>query len=198
VGTLGDAACFSFYPGKNLGAYGDAGAIVTNDPELAERIRMLANHGRKAKYTHDMEGINSRLDGLQAAILSVKLAHLDSWSAARRRHAETYSRLLTPLAGMVDLPQPAGWVEPVWHLYVVQVKERDTLKTWLNQRGIGAGIHYPIPLHLQPAYGHLNLPAGSFPISERAAKRILSLPMYPELTQAQIEEVVHTIGAFFD
>jgi dTDP-4-amino-4,6-dideoxygalactose transaminase len=198
VGTIGDAATFSFYPGKNLGAYGDAGAVVTNNKVLADKVRMLANHGRQSKYLHEMEGVNSRMDGLQGAVLSVKLRHLSDWTEARRNNAAYYGKNLAVMGEVVKRPRPASWANPVWHLYVIEVDRRDALKRWLNDRGIGAGIHYPVPLHMQPAYAHLNIPPGTFPVSETAADRILSLPMYPELTEEQMGEIIHHIAAFFD
>jgi dTDP-4-amino-4,6-dideoxygalactose transaminase len=185
VGTLGRLACFSFYPGKNLGAYGDAGAIASNDEALANKVRMLANHGRLKKYEHEIEGYNSRLDTLQAAILSVKLRHLQSWTEKRQQHAAAYTKLL---AGATEIVTP--FVHPdashVYHLYVVRVQQRERVQQALKEAGIATGIHYPIPLHLQPAYKHLGIPAGSFPVAERFANEILSLPMYPELTADQI------------
>jgi dTDP-4-amino-4,6-dideoxygalactose transaminase len=193
VGSIGDVACFSFYPGKNLGAYGDAGAIVSNDRVLMETIRMVANHGRKSKYIHSVEGVNSRLDGLQAAVLRVKLRYLDEWNAARRRIADRYAVLLGGLS--VELPVVARGSEPVWHLFVIRVAERDQVMATLKARGIDTGVHYPCPLHLQPAYSRLGLKAGALPETERAAARILSLPIFPELTDAQIDSVVEALSA---
>lgn len=191
VGSSGDAACFSFYPGKNLGAYGDAGAMVTRDESLAQRIRMLANHGRKEKYTHEMEGVNSRLDALQAAILRVKLQHLDRWNEARRRHAARYLELLRDTD--IVLPTIRPEAEPVWHLFVVRVREREKLQAQLAQLGISTGVHYPVPLHLQPAYEYLGLERGSLPVTERVADEVMSLPLYPEMTEAQVEEVAEAL-----
>jgi dTDP-4-amino-4,6-dideoxygalactose transaminase len=187
VGGLGDLACFSFYPGKNLGACGDGGAVVGADGDLVRRIRMLANHGRLEKYTHEVEGVNSRLDGLQAAVLRVKLRRLDAWNAARRAHAAAYSRALAG-ADLV-LPAVAPEAESVWHLYVVRSTKRTMLQTNLRECGVATGVHYPLPLHLQPAYASLGLRAGSLPVTEQAAGEILSLPLYPELTPAQIDHV---------
>ena len=184
VGSLGDVACFSFYPGKNLGAYGDGGAVVSNDERVIERIRMLANHGRLDKYVHQTEGVNSRLDGLNAAILRVKLRHLDNWNAARRRHAEHYMERLRP--GGAILPFVSSDAEAVWHLFVVRVRDRDAVQRKLQKRGIAAGVHYPVPLHRQPAYKYLNFPEGSLPTTDQVAAHVLSLPMYPELTEEQI------------
>jgi dTDP-4-amino-4,6-dideoxygalactose transaminase len=191
VGSLANVACFSFFPGKNLGAYGDAGAVVSRDAELIRRVRMLANHGRLDKYVHQMEGVNSRLDGLQAAVLRVKLRHLDRWNDARRAHAREYLRLFAD-AG-VELPAVHPGAEPVWHLLVVRVSERDQLWKQLNERGIAAGIHYPIPLHQQPAYAHLGYHAGSLPVTEQVAARVLSVPLYAELSAEQVAAVSQTL-----
>lgn len=191
AGSIGDAACFSFYPGKNLGAYGDAGAVISNDEDLIHRVRMLANHGRAEKYTHQLVGYNSRLDNLQAAILRVKLRHLDEWNAARRRHAEVYTRALTDSG--LNLPDVHPDAEPVWHIYAVRSNQRDALQKELKDKGIETGVHYPIPLHLQPAYRHLNIAAGSLPVTEKAALEVLSLPMYAELTSDQLERVLDAI-----
>jgi len=188
VGTLGVAACFSFYPGKNLGAYGDAGAVVTNDPALAETIRKLRDHGRISKYTHDQIGYGERLDTLQAAVLRVKLPHLDDWNAARRRHAARYTAALNELD--VITPYVPDDVEPVFHLYVVRLPQRDRVAALLKAAGIATGIHYPLPLHLQPAYARLGHQPGDFPATEAAANDILSLPIYPELTDGQIDQIV--------
>lgn len=191
VGSLGDAACFSFYPGKNLGAYGDAGAVVSQDGGLIQRIRMLANHGRREKYIHKMVGVNSRLDGLQAAILRVKLGHLDEWNTVRRRQAARYVSALS--GNRVALPVVHPEAEPVWHLFVVLVEERDTLRARLRDSDIETGIHYPVPLHRQRAYEHLGYQAGTLPNTEKAANEVLSLPMYPELDDQMIERVVQAI-----
>jgi len=191
VGSLGDVACFSFYPGKNLGAYGDGGAVVSQDEELIRCIRMLANHGRKEKYIHEVIGVNSRLDALQAAILRVKLRHLDEWNLARRRHAAQYINALK--GGGVGLPQVHSAAEPVWHLFVVCAKNRDTLRARLLSANINTGVHYPIPLHRQRAYEHLGYKPGSLPNSEKAAEEVLSLPLYPELDDETIGRVVQEI-----
>jgi dTDP-4-amino-4,6-dideoxygalactose transaminase len=191
VGSIGDAACFSFFPGKNLGAYGDGGAVVSNDESLIHRIRMLANHGRTEKYLHEIEGSNSRLDGLHAAILRAKLSHLDSWNAARQRHSAQYAEMLGKSA--VTLPVVNGHAQPVWHLFVLRASERDFLLKNLRERGITTGIHYPVPLHLQPAYRRLGISAGTLPVTEWAAAHVLSLPMYPELTSQQINTVSEAI-----
>jgi dTDP-4-amino-4,6-dideoxygalactose transaminase len=187
VGSLGDIACFSFYPGKNLGAYGDGGAVVGNDEALMKKVRMIANHGRLEKYTHEMEGVNSRLDGLQAAVLRVKLKRLDEWNAARRRHAAQYCRLLA--GDKIILPVVNPDTEPVWHLFVVRVPNREELQAKLKEKGIATGVHYPLPLHLQPAYQYLGIPKGALPVSEKVAQQIVSLPMYAELTDEMVEYV---------
>ena len=194
VGTLGKLATYSFYPGKNLGAYGDAGAIASNDEQLAQKVRMLANHGRLEKYEHAMEGYNSRLDTLQAAVLSVKLRHLDAWTASRQRHAAEYTRLLSSCPEVVP-PFVRAESTHVFHLYVVRVQHRERVQKLLKESGIATGIHYPIPLHLQPAYRHLGLKPGSFPVAERFAGELLSLPMYPELTSSQIGTIVENLVA---
>ncbi|HXI74468.1 MAG TPA: DegT/DnrJ/EryC1/StrS family aminotransferase [Pyrinomonadaceae bacterium] len=192
VGSIGDAACFSFYPGKNLGAFGDAGAVVSNDVELLEKVRMLANHGRLEKYTHKMEGVNSRLDGLQAAILRVKLRHLDNWNESRRRHADFYFEALT--GGDLQMPVVHEHAEPVWHLFVVRVSDRAGLQAALKQEGIATGVHYPVPLHQQPAYEDFGIARESLPVTDLVAGRVVSLPMYPELTSAQLETIVNAIS----
>lgn len=192
VGGLSEAAAaFSFYPGKNLGAYGDAGALVTSDSETAEKARLLRNHGREEKYTHRVIGYNKRMDTLQAAILRVKLQHLDEWNEAKREIAAYYTDRLSSTA--LITPSVLPDTSPVWHLYVVRCNDRDTLRKQLQEAGISSGIHYPIPLHLQPAYAHLELEPGSFPQSESAAQSILSLPMYPELKKVQMDRVIGTI-----
>ncbi len=192
VGTFGDVACFSFYPGKNLGAYGDGGAVVTNDGAIAERVRMLRNHGQRQKYVHHIEGGCRRLDNLQAAVLGVKLPHLDAWNTARRRAAKLYDELLAGIPGVVT-PYVSPEVEPVYHLYVVQVPERDRVQEALKATGVETGIHYPIPLHEQPAYAHMGHMPQDFPISQRLGPRILSLPMFPELSEDQIQHVVSSL-----
>jgi dTDP-4-amino-4,6-dideoxygalactose transaminase len=191
VGGLGDVACFSFYPGKNLGAYGDAGAVVGADPDLIRRIQMLANHGRLEKYTHEVEGVNSRLDGLQAAILRVKLRHLDDWTKARQAHAAAYREALADT--VLTLPAIAPGADPVWHLFVVRTPKRDDLQAKLKRHGVSTGVHYPLPLHLQPAYAHLGLGQGTLPVTETAALQILSLPMYPEMTAEHIGHVADAV-----
>ncbi len=194
VGTFGDIACFSFYPGKNLGAYGDGGILVTGDAELAERARMLRNHGRRDKYEHLLVGYGYRLDALQAAILDVKLKHLKKWNEQRRAHADYYTKLLSDLD--VVTPFEPEHICSVYHLYVIATPHRDALLQHLKTRGIEAGIHYPIPLHLQPVYRDLGYQPGDFPDAERAANQVLSLPMYPELTQEQIEYIAEAVREF--
>jgi dTDP-4-amino-4,6-dideoxygalactose transaminase len=186
VGSFGHAACFSFYPGKNLGAFGDGGAVVTNDAQLARRIRQLGNHGRgDSRYLHELAGDNSRLDALQAAVLSIKLDHLDEWNEARRAIASHY------LEALADLPvHPVGQrpeAESVYHLFVVELDDRDAVLTSLEQQGVGAGLHYPTPCHQQPAFA--SIPQPHLPVAEKAAGRILSLPMFPHMTSEQTEFV---------
>ena len=187
IGSIGDVTCFSFYPGKNLGAFGDGGAIVSNDRALVDTARMLSNHGRHTKYIHSREGVNSRLDGLQAAVLRVKLRHLDEWNGARQRIANRYLSALAPLGEGLPMPRPE--CEPVWHQFVITVAHREELQALLKENGIETGVHYPCPLHLQPAYTHLGVQEGSLPITERVAARVLSLPVFPELTEAQVDRV---------
>lgn len=191
AGTFGDLATFSFFPGKNLGAYGDGGAVVGRDPDLVQRVRMLANHGRVDKYLHEFEATSSRLDGLQAAILRVKLRRLDDWNAARRRVADRYTDALRGLD--IVLPAVDARAEPVWHQYVIRVPDREGLQAALKEQGIATGVHYPVPLHRQPAYRHLEIPEGALPVTERVAADILSLPMYAELTDEQIDRITGTI-----
>ena len=192
VGGFGKAACFSFYPGKNLGAYGDAGAVATNDKEFAAQVRMLANHGRLEKYEHKLEGYNSRLDTLQAAILTVKLGHLKEWTKRRQYLASHYTELFRGLE-FIKTPSTRRGSTHVYHLYVVRVQKREMIQKKLKKQGIATGIHYPIPLHLQPAYQYLNLRRGEFPVAEGYAPQILSLPLYPELTESQLEYIAHTV-----
>jgi dTDP-4-amino-4,6-dideoxygalactose transaminase len=194
VGSLGHAAAFSFYPGKNLGAYGDAGAVTTSDAIVSESLKMLRNYGSTRKYHHALRGFNRRLDTLQAAVLRVKLQYLDTWSESRRQHAKMYSELLEHSA--VAVPARASYAESVYHLYVVRVKRREQIKAYLNAQGVATGIHYPTPIHLQPAYRDLNYKRGDFPITETYAEHVLSLPMYPELTSDLIAHVTSTIKDF--
>jgi dTDP-4-amino-4,6-dideoxygalactose transaminase len=192
-GSMGRAAAFSFYPGKNLGACGEAGAITTNDEKLARECRMLRDHGQAKKYYHDMEGYNGRLDAIQAALLRIKLQHLADWNERRSQRAEMYSELLSYAANSAILPSPASWAKPVYHLYVIRVEDRDGFMSKLAAQNIGTGIHYPIPLHLQKAYRHLGYREGDFPVSERLAKEIVSLPMFPTLTADEQTRVCDTI-----
>jgi dTDP-4-amino-4,6-dideoxygalactose transaminase len=191
VGGFGHVAGFSFYPGKNLGAYGDGGMVVTNDGRAAETVRQLRNYGQRVKYQHEVIGTNSRLDTLQAAVLRVKLRHLDRWNASRRDHACEYNRLLEGLS--IHRPSVAEQVEHVYHLYVIEAEERDRLRTVFGAEGIEAGIHYPVPIHLQKAFASLGYQMGDFPVAEAAARKVLSLPMFAELTQVQISSVADTL-----
>lgn len=195
VGSFGDAACLSFYPTKNLGAYGDAGMVVTNSSEIAARLRNLRNHGQTAKYLSSEPGWNSRLDEIQAAILRVKLRHLADWQRARRSNAAEYSRLLEQVPGVMPPHEPEG-CEHVYHQYTIRCERRDALQQHLAARKIGSTVYYPHPLHLQPLYAHLGHKAGDFPHAERAAQEVLSLPMFPELQKDQIERVVEAISEF--
>jgi dTDP-4-amino-4,6-dideoxygalactose transaminase len=197
VGALGKAAAFSFYPGKNLGACGEAGAVTTNDERIATHIRMLRDHGQAKKYYHAIEGYNGRLDALQAAFLRIKLRRLGEWTARRRDIARKYNEVLAPLAqesGIV-LPYEPAWSEAVYHLYVIQVPDREWFMTSLNAEGIHTGLHYPLPLHEQECYRHWGYQSGSLPVTERLAGRILSLPMFPTLTVAQQERVAEALGS---
>ncbi|WP_374686571.1 DegT/DnrJ/EryC1/StrS family aminotransferase [Promineifilum sp.] len=196
AGSLADAAGFSFYPGKNLGAYGDGGAVTTHSAEIAEKIRLLRNIGQKVKYYHEVKGFNNRLDTMQAAVLKVKLPHLDEWNASRRRAAATYSELLADLP--VVTPPTAGYAEHIFHLYVIRVANREALMDHLKSKGIASGLHYPIPIHLQPAYSELGYSRGDFPVTEAYADTIVSLPMYPELDDAKVAFVVEAIREFVD
>ena len=194
AGSIGHAGCYSFYPGKNLGAWGEAGAVVTNDRALAAKIRILRDHGQETKYHHSCIGWNARMDGIQAAVLRVKLKGLDHGNAARRAHARRYDELLSGLEHLA-VPPAAEYGVHVYHLYVVRVPERDRILQALAQRGIACGIHYPKPVHLQGAYRSLGLGLGSFPVAERCAGEFLSLPMFPELTPTQVETVARELKA---
>jgi dTDP-4-amino-4,6-dideoxygalactose transaminase len=185
AGTLGDTGCFSFYPGKNLGAFGEAGAIVTDNFELQEKIRILRDHGQVRKYHHTMVGWNCRMDGIQAAVLSVKLKHLESGNSLRRAHALQYNQAFDGL-DEVATPFEASYAQHVYHVYVIRVRERDEVMWLLKEKGIQCGVHYPVPVHLQKAYQSLNYKVGTFPISEQIAREFISLPMFPELTGAQV------------
>jgi dTDP-4-amino-4,6-dideoxygalactose transaminase len=192
VGSVGDAAATSFYPGKNLGAYGDAGAVLTGSAEAAARMRMIRDHGSPAKYQHEVAGVNSRLDTLQAVVLSAKLRRLDAWNAARRAAAARYDELLAGTDTVIR-SRTLHWNEHVWHLYTVRVPDRDRVLKELHAAGIGAGIHYPVPVHLTAAFAGLGYQEGAFPVAERTARELLSLPMFPGITAAQQERVVSTL-----
>jgi dTDP-4-amino-4,6-dideoxygalactose transaminase len=196
AGSMGKAAAFSFYPGKNLGACGEAGAITTNDAAMAARMKMIRDHGQAKKYYHDIEGYNGRLDSIQAGWLSVKLRHLASWNESRRSHAHRYHKLLADAKESIVTPVEAPWTKGVYHLYVVRVQDREALQAALAEAGIGTGIHYPIPLHLQKAYQHLNHKQGDFPVTERVAAEIVSLPMFPQMTNEQVDEVAKRVNEF--
>jgi dTDP-4-amino-4,6-dideoxygalactose transaminase len=191
TGSLGDVGCFSFYFSKNLGAYGEAGMCVTNNPEIARHLRMLRDHGSEERYSHTVMGVNARLDEIQAAILRVKMKRLDEWNEARRRNARLYSELLKD--SPVITPSEAQYARHVYHLYVIRTSQRDKLQTYLRERGISTGIHYPVPIHLQNAWRNASYRTESLPVTERYAGEILSLPMYPELTPALIEHVAEAI-----
>ena len=196
VGSLGDLAAFSFYPGKNLGACGDAGAVTAGRAELLDAVRRLREHGQAQKYFHETEGYTGRLDAIQAAFLRLKLPHLESWIEGRRRAAEWYRESLGDLADVV-LPTEAGWARHVYHLYVVRAERRDALQAHLEKAGISTGLHYPLPLHLQKAYAHLGFGRGSFPHTERTSDRLLSLPMFPELTESDVGRVADSVRSFY-
>jgi len=196
AGSMGLAAAFSFYPGKNLGACGEAGATTTNDPALAARMKMIRDHGQAKKYYHDIEGYNGRLDSIQAGWLSVKLRHLTKWNESRRSLAHRYHNLLAEAKDGVTIPVEASWTKGVYHLYVVRVQDREALQAALAEAGIGTGIHYPIPLHLQKAYQSLNYKQGDFPVTERVAAEIASLPMFPQMTHEQVDEVAKRVKEF--
>jgi dTDP-4-amino-4,6-dideoxygalactose transaminase len=191
LGAHGDAVCWSFYPGKNLGALGDAGAVTTNDPELADRIRTFGNYGSHKRYVNEVRGVNSRLDPIQAAVLSVKLRHLDDWNARRRATANLY------LNGLADtdiiLPTVPDWAEPAWHLFVIRSPDRDRLQARLAEAGVQTLIHYPIPPHRQKAYADMGIAPGALPISEQLADEVLSLPIGPHLSRGQAERVVAAV-----
>jgi dTDP-4-amino-4,6-dideoxygalactose transaminase len=195
AGSMGDIGCFSFYPGKNLGAYGEAGAVVTNNDELRKKIQMLREHGQSKKYVHDVIGWNARMDGIQGAILNVKLNHLAEDNASRRANGRLYDRHLRGLEGVIT-PTEANYAQHVYHLYVVRLPRRDELLQALFEKDIFCGIHYPVPLHLQEAYSFLRLEEGSFPVAEKCAKEFISLPMFPDLSPEQITTVAREVKAF--
>jgi len=192
VGTFGDTACFSFYPGKNLGAFGEAGAIVTNNPELNEKISVLRDHGQERKYFHSVVGWNCRMDGIQAAVLRIKLRQLEAANQRRRNHAAVYDAGLRELEGVIT-PREASYARHVYHIYAIRVSNRDETIKCLADQGISTGIHYPVPVHLQEAYRNLGYERGQFPVAEHCATEFLSLPMYPELTRSQVEQVIEGV-----
>ena len=198
AGSMGHAAAFSFYPGKNLGACGEAGAVTTNDEAIVSKVRMIRDHGQAKKYYHDLEGYNGRLDALQAGILEIKLRHLAKWNEQRRINARRYETLLQSSDSVVSPPYEPSWSRAVYHLYVVCAQDRDGLMASLKQEGIGTGIHYPIPLHLQKAYFGRGYKQGEFPITERAAREIVSLPMFPHLVEEQQQRVVAAVALFLE
>ncbi len=194
AGSIGSLGCFSFYPGKNLGAYGEGGAVTTNDSSLARTVRTLRDWGAEQKYHHDLKGFNYRLEGVQGSVLRVKMAYIEAWTEARRTAAQRYEKLLAPLA--VQTPSEVGNRRHVYHVYAVRTSRRDDLQSFLHARGVGTGIHYPIPVHLQKAFAELGHREGDFPHAESAAREVLSLPMFPELTVEQQEEVTAGIEAW--
>lgn len=195
IGTHGDVVAWSFYPGKNLGALGDGGAITTNNEVLANRIRMLGNYGSSVKYHNEERGVNTRLDPIQAAVLSVKLKYLDTWNQRRQQIAEIYSDALVDLP--IDLPQVQSWAQSVWHLYVIATEKREALQRYMTEQGVQTLIHYPIAPHLQNAYQDLKVKFGPLPLAERYASQVLSLPMGPQLAMADVEKVVEAVRAFY-
>ncbi|MDP2722166.1 MAG: DegT/DnrJ/EryC1/StrS family aminotransferase [Bacteroidales bacterium] len=197
AGSFGNMATFSFYPGKNLGAYGDAGAIVTNDDNLARKARMYANHGRISKYDHEFEGINSRMDGIQGAVLGVKLKYLPQWTEKRRAAANYYLNKLKDIQGVI-IPAFSNSVRPVWHLFVIRTNKRDQLHNYLTEKGISNGVHYPIALPNLQAYHYLNHKPSDFPVATSYQDQLLSLPIFPEITNVQQDYVVSTIAEFFN
>jgi len=198
AGSMGRAAAFSFYPGKNLGACGEAGAVTTNEVDLAAKVRMIRDHGQAKKYYHDIEGYNGRLDAIQAGLLDVKLRHLADWNKERRDRAAEYKKLFAAAGSPVNVPFEPEWSRAVYHLYVVRVDDRDGMMAALKDQGIGTGIHYPIPLHLQKAYKHLGYGEGDFPVCEKVAKEIVSLPMFPQLKPEQQQQVVKAVAQFVE
>jgi dTDP-4-amino-4,6-dideoxygalactose transaminase len=195
AGSIGDAGCFSFYPGKNLGAYGEAGAVVTNNSGLADKMRVLRDHGSSKKYYHQVVGWNARMDGFQGAILSVKLKYLPQWNEARRNNAAIYNKLFTGVEGIIT-PIEMAYAKHVYHVYALRVKNRDALITALGEKGIGTNVHYPVPVHLQNAYEFLGLKQGSYPVAEKCASEFVSLPMFAELTEEQIRYTAEAVKAF--
>jgi dTDP-4-amino-4,6-dideoxygalactose transaminase len=195
VGSIGDAAAWSFYPGKNLGAYGEAGALTTNSDNIAEFVFKYRDHGSSEKYIHEFEGANMRMEGFQGAVLNVKLKYLEEWTEKRRRNANLYYELFKDVDGVIT-PVTQSDVKHVYHLYVIRVKNREKLQQYLSDKGIGCGFHYKYPLHFQQAYNHLDYKEGDFPVTEKVMSEIISLPMYPELTKEQIHYVVDAVKEF--
>ncbi|HDZ00177.1 MAG TPA: DegT/DnrJ/EryC1/StrS family aminotransferase [Nitrospirae bacterium] len=195
AGSLGKSAAFSFYPGKNLGAFGEGGAVTTDDNEIAQKIRMLRDHGQVKKYFHEIEGYNGRLDAIQAGILQIKLRHLPGWNEKRLENASRYNELLKKTDG-IRIPYDPEWTRPVYHLYVIRTQNRDELQKYLTDNHIATGLHYPVPLHLQAAYSGLGYKKGDFPVTEKVASEILSLPMYPGITESRQRQVVEKIKGF--
>lgn len=196
AGSIGAIGCFSFYPGKNLGAYGEGGGIVTNDDALAAKMRMFRDHGQAKKYYHDIIGWNARLDGIQGAVLNVKLKYLNNWNDARRKHAKDYTAGLSAVKDII-VPLEAEYAKHVYHIYAIRVKDRDKLMAYLGKKGVSCGIHYPVPLHLQAAYGFMKKGEGSFPIAEKCASEYLSLPMFAELTDEHVAYVIEQIKGYY-
>jgi len=196
VGSIGDAGCFSFFPTKNLGGYGDGGLVVTDDEGIAEKVRALRVHGSRRKYLHDEVGINSRLDELQAAVLLVKLLHLDEWNALRRRNAAFYSEKFQGVVGVTP-PHVYEYNESVFNQYVIRASRRDLLREYLSKHGVGSEVYYPLPLHMQKCFRYLGYGEGDFPESEKASKVVLALPIYPELSVEELGFVVDTIESFY-
>jgi dTDP-4-amino-4,6-dideoxygalactose transaminase len=195
AGSIGHAAAFSFYPGKNLGAYGEGGAVTTNSDEVAEFVKLYRDHGSRKKYIHEIEGHNMRMEGFQGAVLNIKLKHLPGWTESRRKNAALYNELFKGVEGVIT-PKEMPYSKHVYHLYVIRVKDRQELQNYLNEKGVASGYHYMYPLHLQKAYENLGYHKGDFPVTERVMEEIISLPMYPELTPAQIEYVVESVKEF--
>lgn len=196
AGSIGDASCFSFYPGKNLGAYGEAGAVCTNNEEVAKKLVLLRQHGELKRYYHDLIGDNCRMEAIQGAVLGVKIKYIDEWTEKRRKNAQIYNELLENLD--IVLPYEAEYARHVYHIYAIRVKNRNKLRESLGKNGVSTGIHYPIPLHLQQAYSFMGLGEGSFTVSEKVAEEILSLPMYPELSKEQMEYIADNIQKFLN
>ncbi|MBI2541504.1 DegT/DnrJ/EryC1/StrS family aminotransferase, partial [Candidatus Woesearchaeota archaeon] len=194
AGSMGDVSCFSFYPGKNLGAYGEAGAVCTNDEGIAKNLILLRQHGELVRYYHDIIGDNCRMEAFQGAVLGVKIKHIEEWTEKRRKNAECYNELMNELD--VVLPHEADYARHVYHIYAIRAKNRDRLRDFLGKNGVSTGVHYPIPVHLQKAYSFMGLKKGAFPIAEKVSDEILSLPMYPELSEEQMEYVSKAVKGF--